>query len=71
MILRALDELTAPSANDSLKHSNDSKCQTWVDSALKRVTRPLVNFYEWRWEFKIASAVIKLPTVVMYLYNSL
>ncbi len=22
-------------------------------------------FYEWRWEFEIASAVIKLPTVVM------
>ncbi len=24
-----------------------------------------VTFYEWRWEFEIASLVIKLPTVVM------
>ncbi len=24
-----------------------------------------VTFYEWRWEFEIASAVIKLPTVVI------
>ncbi len=30
-----------------------------------------VTFHEWRWEFEIASAVIKLSTVVMYLYNRL
>ncbi len=47
-----------------------------IQSAKRKIQRwnvllDPVTFYKWRWEFEMAIAVIKLLTVVMYLYNGL
>ncbi len=61
MVLRALHELAAPPAGQlkALKMIQSAR----ISAETCYSTRWF--FYEWRWEFEIASAVIKLPTVVM------
>ncbi len=63
MVLKALHELAAPSAGQ-LKAFKWFKAPNASRISAEALLDP-VTFYEWRGEFEIASAVIKLPTVVI------